>query len=65
MGWQFFQVERLDEIAVIRIDRPPVNAIDLEFAREADQVLERVISSSDADVSSRLDACSLAPSATA
>lgn len=48
MGWQFFQVERLDEIAVIRIDRPPVNAIDLEFAREADQVLERVISSSDA-----------------
>ena len=45
MGWQSFQVEHRDQIAVIRIDRPPVNAIDLEFAREADQVLERVIAS--------------------
>jgi enoyl-CoA hydratase len=45
MGWQFFEVERRDEIAVIRIDRPPVNAIDLELAREADQVLEHVLSS--------------------
>lgn len=45
MGWQFFEIERRDEIAVIRVDRPPVNAIDLEFAREADQVMEHVLSS--------------------
>jgi enoyl-CoA hydratase len=45
MGWQFFEIERRDEIAVIRIDRPPANAIDLELAREADQVLEQVLSS--------------------
>lgn len=47
MGWQFFRIERVDGIAVIRIDRPPVNAIDLEFAREADQVFEGVLSSDD------------------
>ena len=36
------QLERLDHIALLRIDRPPANAIDLETAKEFSVVLEGI-----------------------
>jgi enoyl-CoA hydratase/carnithine racemase len=36
------QLERIGQIAVLRIDRPPANAIDLELAKEFSVVLEGI-----------------------
>ena len=36
------QIERVGQIAVLRIDRPPANAIDLDFANEFATVLEGI-----------------------
>jgi enoyl-CoA hydratase len=40
-------IERIDNIAVLRIDRPPANAIDLMLATEFETVLARIEESKD------------------
>ena len=42
-----FQLERFGHIALLRIDRPPANAIDLELAKELSVVLEGIDNSTD------------------
>ena len=34
------RIERIDDIAVVRMDRPPANALDLSLVRELDSALE-------------------------
>ena len=41
------QLERLDQIALLRIERPPANAIDLELAKEFSVVLEGIDNSTE------------------
>ena len=42
MSTNAIQVETTDNIAILRIDRPPANAIDLETARELANTLETI-----------------------
>ena len=42
-----FQLERFGHITLLRIDRPPANAIDLELAKELSVVLEGIDNSND------------------
>lgn len=48
MTTNVIQIERIDDIAVLRIDRPPANAIDLDTARDFANVLETLAEQKDA-----------------
>ena len=41
----FISVERHGAVALVRLDRPPANALDLALATEGDQVLEQLAAS--------------------
>jgi enoyl-CoA hydratase len=43
--FQHFRIERREDIAVVRIERPPANAIDLGVVREAPALLEELAAS--------------------
>ena len=43
MGYRFFELSEEDSVGVIRLNRPPVNAFNLDMAREFDSLLDEVI----------------------
>src|SRR3989304_5087500 len=42
MGYRFFELSEEDSVGVIRLNRPPVNAFNLEMAKEFDALLDDV-----------------------
>src|SRR3989304_8913098 len=42
MGYRFFELSEEDSVGVIRLNRPSVNAFNLEMAKEFDSLLDEV-----------------------
>ena len=42
MDYEYLSIEQKDEVAVLHVDRPPVNAIDHQLLAEGAAVLEEL-----------------------